>query len=541
MRKATALLGGVLAIALGLPVPLSAAEELGRVHFPVACGSRPCDAGTVSRFERAVAMLHSFWYEKAEAEFREIAAQEPSCAMAWWGVAMCRYHPLWAAPSAEDLRIGREAVEKARAVPGLPPRDRAYIEAIGTFYGGSAAAGYAARRAAYANAMEKLHGDFPDDREATAFYGLALLATASPGDKTYAVQKKAASLLEPIFRDQPDHPGASHYLIHAFDSPALASLALPAARNYAKIAPSVPHALHMPSHIFTRLGLWKDSIESNRASAEAARRFEREKHLKTPWDEELHALDYLLYADLQIGMDSEADAVAARAAEVSSVWPDVAKGGYALAAMAARGPMERGLWKEAAKIPLPGPGSPADLFPYGRAMIRFARAVGAARSGDAQGAAVEAAQIAPIRDSLATDPDPYWRDQTEILRKEAEGWASHAAGQDEQAVAFLTSAAAQEDAGDKRPVTPGPIAPAREQLGELLLEIGRPAQALRTLRLSLESSPNRYRGLAAAFRSARRAGDQSAGDFARRLVELGRDAEKPRAELLEAREFLAKR
>lgn len=547
--------GMSLGLALGLAGALSAAparedhehepgkpEELGRVHFPVSCGSRPCEAAIAARFERAVAMLHSFWYEKAEEEFRGIAAQEPSCALAWWGVAMCRYHPLWAPPSAEDLNVGREAVEKARAVAGLPARDRAYIEAIGAFYDGSATSGHAARRAAYAKAMEKLHADFPEDREATAFDGLALLATATPEDKTYAVQKKAASLLEPIFREQPDHPGASHYLIHALDSPALASLALPAARNYAKIAPSVPHALHMPSHIFTRLGLWQDSIESNRASAEAARRFEREKKLKSPWDEELHALDYLLYAALQIGKDSEADAVAARAAEVSSVWPDIAKGGYALAAISARPAMERGRWDEAARIPLPKQGSPADLFAYGRAMVRFARAVGAARSGDAQGAAVEAAQIAPIRDALARDPDTYWRDQTEILRKEAEGWASHAAGKDEEAVAFLTSAAAQEDAGDKRPVTPGPIAPAREQLGELLLEIGRPAQALRMLKISLESSPNRWRGLAAAFRSARRAGDGAAAAlYARQLAELGHDAEKPRPELREAQEYLAGR
>jgi hypothetical protein len=314
--------------------PAGKPGELGTVHFPITCA-----AASRKPFERAVAMLHSFWYEEAVGAFSHLAEVDPECAMAHWGVAMSLWHPLWIPPATpEALERGRGAVARARAARVQSPKERAYVAAVGAYFDGSEALDPRARALAYEKAMEGLHAAYPSDREGAAFYALALLATAPLTDKTYANQLKAASLLEPIFTEQPDHPGAAHYVIHSFDLPRLAARALPAARAYAKIAPSAPHALHMPSHIFTRLGLWDESIASNRASEQAAKDYAVKAHMQGAWDEQLHAMDYLEYAYLQGAQDVAARGVLEELQAITKVEPANVKTGYAFAAILHAGP-----------------------------------------------------------------------------------------------------------------------------------------------------------------------------------------------------------
>lgn len=543
----------VLAILLGVPVgaatgdenaPMehhgamsipSAGEKLGEVRFPVACNN-----AAQERFERAVALLHSMWYEEAVKAFNGVAEADPDCAMAWWGVAMSHWYPLWFPPPPAALQAGGAAVAKAEAIGGKNERERGYIVAIAAFYGDSDKLDHHTRAVAYEKAMAQLHQQFPDDREAAIFYALALDATALPTDKTLANQRKAAAILAPIFAEQPDHPGVAHYLIHSDDSPALAEAGLPAARRYAQIAPSVPHALHMPSHIFTRLGYWQESIDTNLRSAEAGQAYAKEVFGEgVGWDQSLHAMDYLVYAYLQLGEDHKAKVIVDEVMAFKTVKPDTLAVTYAMAAIPARYAVERRDWADAAKLDLPSATVAWDKFPWTPALITFARALGDARTGDLAGAKAEIDKLAAIRDALLQSGNKYWSDQVEAQRLAAAAILAQVQGQNDQALRELRAAADLEDSMDKHPVTPGSIVPLRELFGDLLLEHGQPAAALAEYERSLASAPNRYRSLYGAAKAADAAGNRAAAKrYFQQLAQLGSHADTPHPELVEAATYI---
>jgi tetratricopeptide (TPR) repeat protein len=512
-----------------------AGEKLGEVHFPISC-----NADARQRFQRAAAMLHSMWYEEAEKAFTGVADADPGCAMAWWGVAMSHWYPLWYPPTPAALKAGAAAVARAQAIGAKTERERGYIAAIAAFYRDSDSLDHRTRALAYEHAMASLHEQYPDDREAAIFYALALDATALPTDKTLDNQRKAAAILAPIFAEQPDHPGVAHYLIHSDDSPQLAEAGLPAARRYAEIAPSVPHALHMPSHIFTRLGYWQESIDTNLRSAKAGQVYANEVFGEgVAWDQSLHAMDYLAYAYLQLGQDQKARAVVDEIMAFKRVEPDTLAVAYAMAAIPARYAIERRDWAGAAKLELPPATVAWDKFPWTAAMVTFARALGDAHTGDLAGARSEIDKLAATRDALLQAKNKYWSDQVEAQRQAAAAVLAQAEGQHDQAVRELRAAADLEDSMDKHPVTPGSIVPLRELLGDLLLELGQPDAALAEYERTLASAPNRYRTLYGAAKAADAAGDRTkARRYFQQLAQLASNADTPRPELTEAAAYL---
>jgi tetratricopeptide (TPR) repeat protein len=472
-------------------------EKLGTVHFLIVAGPE------VQRdFDRAVALLHSFQYEDAEKAFAGIAAADPTLGMAYWGIAMCNYHPLWGPTTQADFERGRAAAERAARLGATTERELEYIRAIGTYYAHADRLDFPSRKIAYEGAMQRLHARYPDDMEGTILYALALLGAAPATDKTYAKQRQAADLLNAILPKAPDHPGVAHYLIHSLDYPSLASLALPAARAYARIAPSSPHAQHMPSHIFTRLGFWDESIRSNLASEEAARRLMARTHPGATHFDGLHAMDYLEYAYLQLGDLASARTVMERMRAVSKVDHPAFSAAYAFAAVPARYALERHQWGEAAALPVSPDWFPWKDFPWAEAVTHFARGVGAARSGDLTAAGGELQRLARIRDALVGVKASYnWADQVEVQRRAVRAWMARSEGKDDEAVTLLRSAADLEDSIDKHPVTPGAVLPAREQLADLLLELGKPDDAVKEYETVLKSCPGRrnsLRGLQAA-------------------------------------------
>jgi tetratricopeptide (TPR) repeat protein len=480
------------------PIP----EKLGTVHFETSC-----TAVVQSEFERAVALLHSFAYEAAVKAFTAIAAQDAGCAIAHWGIAMSLFHQLWSPPGASELQLGRQELLTAHRIGAHTDRERALIDAAAVYFSDAEPAHHAARAREYERAMKSVAERFPSDQEVLVFHALALIATAPPTDRSHANQKRAAAILEPIYRREPDHPGVAHYLIHAYDSAELAPLGLPAARAYAKIAPSAPHALHMPSHIFTRLGLWDDSIESN----EAARRV---AHEQGDVGEELHAMDYLTYAYLQRGREADAERIVE---QLHAIGPLAAKNltvGYAATAMPVRLAIERGRWTDALNLaPLP------DSAPQVAAIAYWARALAYVHTGRSGLADAEVAKIDACAARARASGDDYWAAQIDVLSREAHGWGANATGHPDDAVAMLRAAADSEDAAEKPSVTPGPIVPAREQLGRLLLDLHRPGEALRELTQTLKDSPGRRAALEAAVRAADGAGDPAAAAaFRKRLA-----------------------
>ncbi|HEV2666388.1 MAG TPA: hypothetical protein VG324_15825, partial [Blastocatellia bacterium] len=388
-----------------------ASENLGQVNL-----STSCSPSAQKQFNRAAALLHSFWYEEAEKAFTEVTVIDPGCGMGYWGIAMSNYHPLWAAPNPVEIKRGLAAVEKAKAAGAKTDRERDYIVAIETFYKDSEKLDHRARAVAYEKAMEQVYRRYPQDREAAIFYALSLLGTAQPTDKSYANQKQAAEILNRVLPAEPQHPGVAHYIIHSFDYPELAQLALPAARSYAKIAPSSPHALHMPTHIFTRLGLWQESIQSNIASAAAAKNHVDKTHPGASSFDQLHAMDYLEYAYLQGAQDRKAKSVFDELSQISKLDLENIAAAYALAAVPARYTIERRRWAEAAKSALHPHAFPWSRFPYAEAIINFSRAIGAARSGDTSAARKDVEKLAAIQNALAQAKDAYWADQVEIQR-----------------------------------------------------------------------------------------------------------------------------
>ena len=511
------------------------AEKLGQVNFPVSC-----NASAQKQFNRATALLHSFWYEEAEKAFAAVAKDDPKCVMAHWGVAMSLYHPVWAPSTPAELKKGWAAVEKAKSVDAKSDRERDYIAAIEAFYKDSDRLDHRTRALAYEKAMERVYLRYPKDREAAIFYALALLGTGPITDKTFANQKKAAGILNRVLPQEPRHPGVAHYLIHSFDYPQLAYLALPAARSYARIAPSSPHALHMPSHIFTRLGLWQESINSNLASAATAKNHVAKTHPGAASFDQLHALDYLVYAYLQGGEDEKAQQILAQANDVEKVDAEVIAAAYAFTAIPARYALERRRWPEAAKLELRPATFSWDRFRYAEAIIYFARAVGAARSGDPKAARRDVEKLSALQTALANAKDTYWANQVEIQRRAAAAWLAHAEGKSDEALTLMRSASELEAASEKHPVTPGPIIPARELLGDLLLELKQPELALREFETSLRDSPRRFNGLYGAALASQLSGyRKKASAYYRKIVALIAHADSARPEFRKAKEFLA--
>jgi tetratricopeptide (TPR) repeat protein len=515
-------------------------EKLGRVHFPVSCTPQ-----AQKQFNRAVAWLHSFEYEEAEKTFTQVTVTDPRCGMGYWGIAMSNYHPLWAPPNAAELQKGAAAVEKAKAAGARTQRERDYIAALERFYKDYDRLDHRTRTFTYSEAMEELYRRYPSDDEAGVFYALTLIAKGMmASDKSYANEKKAAQILNSVLARQPQHPGVAHYLIHSYDYPALAHLALPAARSYARIAPSSAHAQHMPSHIFTRLGLWQESIRSNLDAQAAAKAHAIRNHMPGAWDEQLHAMDYLVYAYLQGAQDKQAQGVLDELYKIRRVDPPDFKVAYAFTAIPARYALERRQWGEAAKLAFP-PGTmeafPWERFRWAEAQIRFARAIGAARTGDTASARQEVEKLADIRQSLDEVKGDYdWGKQVEIKRQVASAWLAYAEGAHEESLRLMRAAAELDDATEKHPVTPGTLLPAREQLGELLLELKQPAAALQEFETSLRIAPNRFNGLYGAARAARLAADQKgAKNYYGKLMVLCRQADGDRAEIEEAKKFLA--
>jgi hypothetical protein len=454
--------------------------------------------------------------------------------MAYWGVAMTYYHQIWAPPGPADLKAGLAALEKAKAAGAKTERERDYIAALEEFYKDSDKLDHKTRALAYEKAVDRLRSRYPDDHEAAIFEALALLGTLDPADKTYVNQKKAGSILEPLVREQPEHPGIAHYIIHAYDYPPLAENALTAARSYAKIAPDSPHALHMPSHIFTRLGLWQESIDSNLASAASARKN------NSPGNE-LHARDYLIYAYLQRAQDREAKQALEARPPGRSDDPQYMNWLYAMGTSPARFAVERHQWAEAAALDLPPDTFPGERWAWTDANIHFARALGASRTGRTEAAQKAVEELAAIRDSLKGS-DTYWADQVDIQREIAAAWITLSEGKPAEAVGQMEKAADHEDRTDKHNVTPGVILPARELLGDMLLELKRPAEAVRAFETTLKTAPNRFNSIAGAARAAALSGDASkAKTYYAKLLANCEHADEDRPELREARALLAQR
>jgi tetratricopeptide (TPR) repeat protein len=532
----------VLTLVLALPAAARAqhehhggsAEKLGTVHFETSCSP-----DVRADFDRAIALLHSFEYGPASAMFNKVLERDRSCAIAYWGIALCNWtNPFGGVKAGPLLERGRATVEKGLSTGNPTPRERAYIEAVAELYKNADTVPHRDRTLAYARAMERLQRDHAQDVEARIFYALALNQTALPTDKTYAVQLQVASILEPLWKQHPDHPGLPHYIIHAYDHPPLAAKALDAARRYAKIAPDAPHALHMPSHTFTRVGYWKESVETNIASEKTALE-------QNVIGEALHAMDYQIYAYLQMAQDAKARAVAERMPPVFAKWNPAAfngaatgfAGGYAAAAIPARYALERGAWGDAAALE-----ARPTAFSHVDAITHFARALGAARSGKPGDAAADLDRLAALHEKLKAANDAYWSEQVHIQHRVASAWAAYAQGRKSEAIEALRAAADAEDATDKAAVSPGPLAPARELLGEMLLEAGQPKEALVAFEATMKKEPNRFRGAYGAARAAELAGDRAkATTYYRQVLEIAKDADTVRPEIAAARKFVGAR
>ncbi|HEY8256622.1 MAG TPA: hypothetical protein VIG08_03110 [Gemmatimonadales bacterium] len=481
--------------------------QLGRVSFPTSCAP-----SVRQSFERSVALLHSFWYEQAGRGFKEVGAADSTCAMARWGEAMSLLHPLWTPPSAADNEAGLQSARRAVALSREGSRERAYADAIAAYYTDYATVDAKDRLLGYERAMASLVERFPSDEEGRIFYALALIANGQNDsrDTTLTRQRQAGEILEPLFRRHPQHPGLAHYLIHAYDSPALARRGIQAAGRYALIAPSVPHAQHMPSHIYVRVGRWDDVIAANRRSAESAAAFERQKGTTVMWDQRAHAFDYLVYAYLQEKRAADALAVVNEVSRVTEVFPAGAlTSDYALAAIPARYALERDDWAAAETLTV----RPAPVWRAAEALTRFARAIGASRSGHLAAARAETDSLSTIESALAKagGPQTYWSGQVRIQRMAAASWVAFAAGDTTAALSGALAAADLEDHTEKHPVTPGAVLPARELYGDLLMLSGRQDDARHAYQACLVRQPGRARSLAGLGQATKRQTSRSEG------------------------------
>jgi len=500
------------------------AYQVGKVQF-----ANSCSPAVQEKLMRGVAMLHSFYYSATQKAFNEVAAADPSCAIAAWGYASSlMLNPLGGiGASSKNAEQAQDAIDKGRKMAAKTERERDYLEAVAAYYEDFGNRSERARKFTRAKAYEALAAKYPDDDEAQIFYAVYLAATQLPSDQSYSTYLKAAGILEKQFVKHPDHPGVAHYLIHCYDAPPIAAKGLPAARRYADIAPDVPHALHMPSHIFTRVGEWADSVATNRRAATVAEKS------KEPGDA-LHALDYMTYAYLQLARDGDARKTLDEARTLTGIKPGSVLAAYALAAMPARYAVERGAWREAMQLkPV------ASKYPYTEAMTHLARALGAARSGNPTVAQGDIEKITALRDELKAAKSDYWATEVEVMRLASVSWVSLAQNKDNEAVESMRQAADIEDKREKSIVTPGRLLPARELLGDMLMELKRPAEALKEYEASQQREPNRYRGLYGAGEAAAQSGDNDkARRYFSKLIEMAGSADI-RPEIDKARRYLA--
>jgi tetratricopeptide (TPR) repeat protein len=504
------------------------AEELGSIHFAISCVE-----STQTEFNRAVALLHSFQYEQSRSSFVEVSKRDPTCAMAQWGIAMSHYHGLW---DNGDTAAGRTALQKAQELAGANPkttaRERAYIDALAEIYRQDDK-DHTSHDRAFEQKMGELQAAYPADSEAAIFHALTLAVTAPKTDKTFANQRKCGEILEPIFKKQPRHPGIAHYIIHCYDNPVLAEQGLGAARMYAKIAPASAHANHMPSHLFTRVGSWDESISSNLKSAQLAAAAEATSTNGEARDQRLHAMDYLEYAYLQSGRTQQAKAVLEQMHSLPPLAGLTLTGDYAIAATPARLAVELGNWTEASGLRVREEGTP-----WTQAITWTAIGVGAARSGNLERAGQAEQTLASLRDATAKRNNTYWSNQVEVQRREVAGWIALAGGNSPDAIAQLRSAAELEETMDKHAVTPGAVTPAREMLAEALFSQNHPQDALAEYQAVLKVAPNRFNALYGAANAAEAAGNaQAANEYFHQLTQIAVGDERP--ELATARKKIA--
>ncbi len=526
-RTASSVLFSILLVAAGATAAHDEDKPsggLGKVKF-----QNSCSPAVQKKLQDAVAMLHSFFYTAATSAFEDVGREDQRCAIAAWGYAsILMNNPLGGTgASAKDAPLAQGAIDKGRAMNAKTQRERDYLEAVAAYYDNFANRTERERQLSRAAAYEKLAAKYPKDDEAQIFYALYLAGTQLQSDQTYAAYLKAAAILEKQFKKHPDHPGVAHYLIHSYDAPPIAKDGVPAARRYAKIAPDAPHALHMPSHIFTRVGAWSDSVATNRRSATVAQKSNEP-------DEATHALDYMTYANLQLARDSEARKAIDEAQEVKGFNPARFTAPYALAAMPARFAVERADWRAAAQLE-----PRQDKYAFTVAMTHFARALGAARSGDAASAQKDVERIAALGDELKAAKNTYWANEVEVMRLSSTAWTTLALGRIDEALAAMRQAADLEDKSEKHIVTPARLLPARELLGDMLLELKRPVEALKEYEASQKREPNRLRGYYGAGLAASQAGERAkAKEYFGKLVAMAGKGE-PRSELDTARAWLA--
>ncbi|MGC3943247.1 MAG: hypothetical protein QM762_01700 [Chryseolinea sp.] len=481
----------------------SGKDEFGQVAFAVACSEE-----VKADFNLATALLHSFEYPEAEKVYARIMEKDPQCLMAYWGAAMCNFHPLWEPPNENDLKKGTAIVTLGRSVVTDPTsREARYLETIATIYDGWQEQDHKTRLLKFEEASAKLHNDFPDDNEAAIFHALAMRAAADPRDKTFAKQKQAGEILNVVLATDPKHPGVAHYIIHVYDYPELAQLGLKSAREYASLAPASAHALHMPSHIFTRLGLWDEAVQSNTRSVDAAKCYAENAGIKGHWDEELHGLDYLMYAYLQRGDEANARAQFEYFKTINEVFPMSSKDAYSFGAVPARYAVERRDWKAAAQLELTPTSFDWDKYYWERSNIDFARLLGAAHLGNAASAKKSLDQLKNSYDHLVSAKEAYKASLVEIQVKAGEAWVAFAEANKGKAVQAMEEAADLEDKTEKHPVTPGPLTPARELLGDLYMALGGPVEALEAYESALIRQPNRFNALSGAAEAAAKSGN----------------------------------
>ena len=497
-------------------------EKLGIVHFETSCTPE-----AQKLFDRAMLYQHSFWYRASQHEFEATLKADPSCAIAYWGIALSKLLNPHVPTPAKNLAEGAAAIAKGKDVGAKTQRERDYIDALAVIYVDHDKLGHLPRTQAYAKAMEKVAQSYPNDDEAQIHYALALNTSASPTDKTYVNQLKGAAILEPIFARQPNHPGVAHYLIHLYDYPPIAEKGLNAARAYAKIAPGAAHAQHMPSHIFTRVGYWQESINSNAVSQRVAKE-------ASDFHDQLHAMDYQVYAYLQLGQDAKAKAVLDDMTTVKGFTETFLVGPYALAVSPARYAIERADWRSAASLDVrPSPLAQVQAITY------FARALGAARAGNPEAAKPDIAKLGELRDKLREAKDTYWSEQVDIQRKVTSAWVLYAEGKYDDALTAMSAAADAEDKTEKHPVTPGVPKPARELYGVMLLERGMAKEALAAFEATLKKEPNRLAAYVGAAKAAEKSGDSAkAREYYGKVVAIANNADISRTEVADARAHL---
>jgi hypothetical protein len=528
MSKTPFAIAATAAVGLSFAQPAlgqSDGNKLGTVHFETSCKPE-----AQKLFDDGMLYQHSFWYRASQRMFEDALKADPECGIAYWGTALSLLWNPHAAAPAKNLAEGAAAIAMGKSVGAKTQRERDYLDALGAMYADYDKVDHRTRMQAYAKAMEQLAQRYPDDDEAQIYYALALNTSASPADKTYANQLKGAAILEPIALRQPQHPGVAHYLIHLYDYPPIAEKGLDAARRYAKVAPAAAHAQHMPSHIFTRVGYWKESIASNMESSRVAKA-DKEGH------DQLHGMDYQVYAYLQLGQDKDAAAVIDEMNTVAGFTETFIAGPYALAASPARYAVERGDWKAAAALQVrPSP------LPHVQAITHFARALGAARSGNPEAAKADIAKLAELRDKLRDAKDAYWSEQVDIQRQVATAWLVYAEGKREDALNAMSAAADSEDRTEKHPVTPGAAKPARELYGVMLLESGNAREALAAFEATIKKEPNRLGAYVGAAKAAEKSGESAkAQEYYGKVVAIADAADNTRTEVADARAFLTKR